>query len=660
VITPSDNQARFIRRTIESVLSQNEPDLQYLVFDGGSTDGTPDILSEYADVLTAVIERDAGQADAVNKGLRKAAGGVIGWLNSDDVYYPGACARVLDVFANRPEVDVVYGEADHIDEEDRVIEPYYTEPFNYERLKEVCFLCQPAVFFRHSVIDRCGVLQTGLRYCMDYEYWLRILSDRAPWFLQAKLAGSRLHADTKTLGSKEAVHREILEMLAARFGTPPARWIHNLAHVIVREKGFVRDTPDQDRRFVAALVDETEDAFKRYCGGVPLSEQPTLAQWRQYSGKAAICEPRADVIQTTPPNVRVNTDLPTSAAGCRISRDDQPGSAGTARSQSAHTLSSGSFARAFRCWRRSVSLAQSMDESRNRGSEEAQPCPHRPRVAAPIRGGGPGAAGPSIRHPDHGRRVQQHGARADTGPLRSPVAGAGDRAEQRGGNDRLPAAAARFGSLDARYPRAPTSAGRAGSALERWRLRRQARRYHAFEREYCRRFDLVVTVSSEDARWVMEQYGPRHVYHLPLPVDADYFSPQSMELEQAGRVVFTGLLSHPPNVDAAVYFATDVLPLVRARIPSAEFHIVGRNPLDQVVALGRLPGVQVFPDVPDIRAHIAGASVVVAPLRYGSGSARRFSKRGAWRSASSRRRSGQKAFSTNLTSTCSSLIPPPA
>jgi len=160
----------------------------------------------------------------------------------------------------------------------------------------------------------------------------------------------------------------------------------------------------------------------------------------------------------------------------------------------------------------------------------------------------------------------------------------------------------------------------AGSTLERWRLRRQARRYHAFEREYCRRFDLVVTVSSEDARWVMEQYGPRHVHHLPLPVDADYFSPQSTGLEQAGLVVFTGLLNHPPNVDAAVYFANDVLPLVRARIPSAEFHIVGRNPLEQVIALARLPGVRVFPDVPDIRTHIAGASVVVAPLRYGSGS----------------------------------------
>jgi glycosyltransferase involved in cell wall biosynthesis len=157
------------------------------------------------------------------------------------------------------------------------------------------------------------------------------------------------------------------------------------------------------------------------------------------------------------------------------------------------------------------------------------------------------------------------------------------------------------------------------STAERWHLRREARRYRAFEREYSRRFDLVVTVSAEDARWVREQYRPARVYHLPLPVDAGYFAPRSPALEHAGRIIFTGLMNHPPNVDAAVYFATDVLPHVRARIPSAEFHIVGRNPVERVSALGRQPGVRVFADVPDIRLHIAEASVVVAPLRYGSG-----------------------------------------
>ncbi len=287
VITPSYNQARFIRRTIDSVVSQNVPGLEYLVFDGGSMDDTPAVLREYADRLTAIVERDAGQADAVNKGLARASGDVIGWLNSDDVYYPAACSRVLDIFDMRPDVDVVYGEADHIDEDDRIIEPYYTESFSYERLKDVCFLCQPAVFLRRAVVEHYGPLETGLRYCMDYEYWLRILADRAPYFLKTKLAGSRLHAETKTLGSKEAVHREILDMLAGKFGVPPSRWVHNLAHVIVRERGLTRETPAENAQFVAALVDVSEEAFARYCGGVPAEERPTLAAWRAFGGNRA-------------------------------------------------------------------------------------------------------------------------------------------------------------------------------------------------------------------------------------------------------------------------------------------------------------------------------------------------------------------------------------
>src|SRR5512134_3391262 len=156
IVTPSLNQDRYIARAIDSVLSQGISGVEYLIFDGGSTDGTASILRAYGDRVHATIEPDAGQADAVNKGLRRAAGDIIGWLNSDDVYYEGAFHRALQVFAHRPDIDVLYGEADHIDEDDRVIEPYGTEPFDYERLKNVCFICQPAVFFRRSVVARYG------------------------------------------------------------------------------------------------------------------------------------------------------------------------------------------------------------------------------------------------------------------------------------------------------------------------------------------------------------------------------------------------------------------------------------------------------------------------------------------------------------------------
>ncbi len=159
----------------------------------------------------------------------------------------------------------------------------------------------------------------------------------------------------------------------------------------------------------------------------------------------------------------------------------------------------------------------------------------------------------------------------------------------------------------------------ATSWFQAWRLRREARRYHAFERDHARRVDLVVTVSTADARWVTEHYQPARVYALPLPVDTAHFAPADPSDECDGRIVFTGLLNHPPNVDAAIAFATDVLPAVRARVPHAEFHVVGRNPVPDVEALAAHPGVRVFANVPDIRTHIGGASVIVAPLRYGSG-----------------------------------------
>jgi len=287
VVTPSYNQAAYIRRTIESVLSQGVPDLEYLIFDADSTDGTRDILAEYQSRVSIVIEKDKGQADAVNKGLRAAHGDVIGWLNSDDVYYPGTLQRVLDEFRQRPNADVLYGEADHIDADDRVIEPYYIEPFDYQRLKEVCFICQPATFFRRRIVEAQGPLRVDLRYCMDYEFWLRICASQPPLFVAQKLAGSRLHAETKTLGSREPVHREILTMLRERFGEAPARWVYNLGHVIVEEQGLTRETPAKNAAFVKALVKVSKALFVEYGGGVPLRERIQMARWVWAARRAA-------------------------------------------------------------------------------------------------------------------------------------------------------------------------------------------------------------------------------------------------------------------------------------------------------------------------------------------------------------------------------------
>jgi glycosyltransferase involved in cell wall biosynthesis len=162
-------------------------------------------------------------------------------------------------------------------------------------------------------------------------------------------------------------------------------------------------------------------------------------------------------------------------------------------------------------------------------------------------------------------------------------------------------------------------AATATSLRERLTQMRESRRYRRFEREYCSRYDLVITVSPADEAWVRAHYRPRRLVTIPIPVDGRYFAPMPGIREQPAQIVFTGMMAHPPNVDAACFFAREVLPLVRAAVPEAEFWIVGRDATPQVRALAALPGVVVTGAVPDIRIYIAQATVVVVPVRFGSG-----------------------------------------
>jgi glycosyltransferase involved in cell wall biosynthesis len=279
IITPSFNQGAFIRRTIESVMAQGVPALEHLVFDGGSTDETTEVLKSCNHAVSWISQPDRGQTHAVNKGLIAARGDIIGWLNSDDIYYPGAVMSVMNFFNRHPDVEILYGMADHIDEHDNCIEPYYNEPWDYERLKEICFICQPAVFFRRSVVERYGLLDEGLRYCMDYEYWLRVGRETPFYYLEQKLAGSRLYRETKTLGSAVPVHQEILAMLKKRVGTVPGRWIFGYAHVVARESGLTRETPQENLRFVKKVALSSFWTFLRLRHGIPLVDLKTIFAW---------------------------------------------------------------------------------------------------------------------------------------------------------------------------------------------------------------------------------------------------------------------------------------------------------------------------------------------------------------------------------------------
>ena len=278
IITPSYNQGRFLERTIRSVLEQRRTagTFEYLVMDGGSGDESVAILQRYGAELQWVSEKDRGQADAVNKGLARATGDVIGWLNSDDIFYPGAIAAAAGFLARRPEVDVVYGNGNHIDENDCVLEPYPTEDWNYERLKEHCFLCQPAVFFRRRLVDRFGPLGVDWHYALDYEYWLRLGKSGARFArIGALLAGSRLHAETKTLGSRVKVHAEINDMLRSLLGRVPDRWLYNYAHAVLDGRGV----PRSSRRFPPKVAVLSWQAALRWNRRISLRMLLEGGQW---------------------------------------------------------------------------------------------------------------------------------------------------------------------------------------------------------------------------------------------------------------------------------------------------------------------------------------------------------------------------------------------
>ncbi len=277
IITPSYNQGQFIERTLQSVASQSGAEIEHVVFDGGSTDNTVDVLKAFQPPVRWVSKKDKGQTDAVNQGIRATDGEIIGWLNSDDIYYPGAIARVVQYFQDHPDVDVVYGMADHIDLVDHAFETYPSAPWNLEQLKETCFICQPALFFRRRVVEQYGLLDESLNYCMDYEYWLRLGKAGARFaYLEEKLAGSRLYADNKTLGARVKVHSEINDMFKRLFGKVPDRWLFNYAHVVVEQRVSRQEHPVL---FVFQMATKSLSAALRWNSGISTAMLKTVYAW---------------------------------------------------------------------------------------------------------------------------------------------------------------------------------------------------------------------------------------------------------------------------------------------------------------------------------------------------------------------------------------------
>lgn len=278
IITPSYNHGEYIEHTLESVAMQRKNVIiEHMVIDGGSTDNTIKVLKSFSPPVRWISEKDNGQADAVNKGILSTNGEIIGWLNSDDIYYPGTVETIVKYFEANPEIDLVYGMADHIDQENKAFESYPTEPWNFKRLQEICYICQPALFFRRRVVEKYGLLDETLNFCMDYEYWLRLGMAGAKFgYLKKKLAGSRLYFENKTLSCRIEVHKEINDVFINLFGKVPDRWLCNYAHAVVERKVDRRKRP---LFFMLRLLSSTANAAWAWNGKISKSMKRTFIQW---------------------------------------------------------------------------------------------------------------------------------------------------------------------------------------------------------------------------------------------------------------------------------------------------------------------------------------------------------------------------------------------
>jgi glycosyltransferase involved in cell wall biosynthesis len=223
IITPSFNQAQFIDRAVLSVLNQRgDFDLEYRVLDGGSTDGTLAILRRYESQLAWTSEPDNGQVDAINKGLKAATGDLVGWLNSDDIFLPGALQKVVTVFSEHPEIEWVHGCCEIIAQNGRPIRRWVSAYKNFrarrhsfEHLLTENYVSQMTTFWRRRVHDEIGYLDASLRYAFDYDFWLRLARRGAPIFLDDRIACFRWYATSKSGSNFEAQFRED-EMVSAR------------------------------------------------------------------------------------------------------------------------------------------------------------------------------------------------------------------------------------------------------------------------------------------------------------------------------------------------------------------------------------------------------------------------------------------------------------
>ncbi len=236
IITPSFNQAKFIRITIDSVLSQNYPNLEYIVMDGGSTDGTIEILKSYGKRITWYFQKDKGQSDALNRGFKMVTGEIIGFINSDDFLEENALIKISEYFNHHKDAFWLTGKCRVVDEKGeevrRLITKYKNLFLKIFRSKKILlivnYISQPSTFWRKEAFEKCGYFDVDLHYSMDYDFWLRMSRLYKLYYIDCYLACYRVHDSSKAVTSPEKQFRAEYDIVKRYSNNGLVRLIHKI------------------------------------------------------------------------------------------------------------------------------------------------------------------------------------------------------------------------------------------------------------------------------------------------------------------------------------------------------------------------------------------------------------------------------------------------
>ena len=248
IVTPTLHAARFLRETVESVLSQTYHPIEYIVVDGGSCDDTGAIARGMSERLTFLSAPGLNQAQAINYGFARTAGEFFTFLNADDTLYPQAIESAVAALGAAKTAPFVYAEGLHVDALGRPIGAYPSHPFSSEALRRECFICQPATLIRAEAFMAAGGVDESLETAFDYDLWIRLSAGGHPVRVNELWATSRMHAENKSLQYRKLVYGEVFAMLQKHYEYVPFNWVHAYAGYLLEGKDYFFDSPSGSPR----------------------------------------------------------------------------------------------------------------------------------------------------------------------------------------------------------------------------------------------------------------------------------------------------------------------------------------------------------------------------------------------------------------------------